>query len=99
MSYMFYKSSFNQSIDLWDVSKVENMKGMFNNSQFNQDTSLWNVNNIIASSIMFKNCPAPIPWWYSENAEEIRFKLKEKEVEELNIQLPVNSKTNSKVKI
>ena len=42
MSFMFYKSAFNQPIGNWNVSNVNTMESTFNNAgAFNQDLSGW----------------------------------------------------------
>ena len=55
MSYMFGSAStFNQSLDKWDVSKVTNMYGMFDSaSAFNQPIGYWNVARVTSMSYMF----------------------------------------------
>jgi surface protein len=40
---MFYGSQFQGDISKWDVSSVQNMRGMFNKSKFNGDISNWTV--------------------------------------------------------
>ena len=50
----FDKSSRDFSgIELWDVSNVEDMRGMFSNTDFNQDISSWDVSNVTNMSCMF----------------------------------------------
>ena len=44
-------------IELWDVSNVENMRGMFAYSLFNQDISSWDITNVKLAEDMFKNTP------------------------------------------
>jgi len=39
MSWMFYKSKFNNNISNWDVSNVTTMEGIFEKSVFNNDIS------------------------------------------------------------
>lgn len=47
-------SSFNQTIGLWNVSKVTNMNSMFYTAtSFNQNISSWNVSNVVAMQNMF----------------------------------------------
>ena len=42
MNTMFYRSSFNQDISAWDISKVESMYTMFfEASDFNQNLCAW----------------------------------------------------------
>ena len=53
---MFYNaSSFNQDISSWNVSNVQDMRGMFARAtSFNQDISSWDVRNVQNMSDMFK---------------------------------------------
>ena len=40
----FCASSFNQPLDLWNISNVEDMSDMFNGaSSFNQSLNKWNI--------------------------------------------------------
>ncbi len=56
---MFARSSFNQPIDNWDVSKVENMRQMFcENKVFNQSLASWNTNSLIYKDNMFTGATA-----------------------------------------
>jgi surface protein len=56
MSYMFYSQTlFNQPIDGWNVSNVQNMTFMFRNTTFNQPLSGWNVSNVTNMSVMFRS--------------------------------------------
>ena len=55
MSNIFLGSTYNQSLNSWDTSKVINMYSMFNSSGFNQNISIWNVSNVQNMSYMFKN--------------------------------------------
>ena len=41
------------SINIWDVSNVTNMRGLFSNSSFNGNISSWNVANVTNMSSMF----------------------------------------------
>ena len=45
MSYMFYNcKEFNQPLNNWDVSNVEDMSYMFYNcKEFNQPLNKWNI--------------------------------------------------------
>ena len=55
MSELFFqKSTFNENIGGWDVSKVENMYAMFYQaSAFNQDIGGWDVSKVIDMGGMF----------------------------------------------
>ena len=55
MSFMFYYcQDFNQPLDKWDVSNVEDMFRMFDNcKKFNQPLNSWNVSNVTNMSGMF----------------------------------------------
>ncbi|EAJ8747121.1 BspA family leucine-rich repeat surface protein [Campylobacter jejuni] len=59
MSELFKNSTRTDfsGIEKWDVSNVENMKGMFwFCERFNQDISSWDVSNVKNMSGMFYNC-------------------------------------------
>ena len=50
----FFAKSFNQPLNNWDVSNVENMFGMFCNAEsFNQPLNNWDVSNVIYMDEMF----------------------------------------------
>ena len=56
MSYMFagtssQKNPFNQPLNNWNVSAVNNMQEMFKNSNFNQDISSWKIYNLFWSNL------------------------------------------------
>ena len=55
MSAMFEgATSFNQSLDNWDVSNVERMSEMFEGAtSFNQPLNKWNVSNVKIMRWMF----------------------------------------------
>jgi len=54
MSYLFKDYEFNDDdISQWDVSRVNNMRGLFMNSNFQGDLSGWNVSNVRDMSGMF----------------------------------------------
>ncbi len=56
MKFMFRKSSFNQNLNRWDVSKVSNMNRMFLlASSFNGNVSNWDVGNVTRMTEMFKD--------------------------------------------
>ena len=49
-------SSFNQSLNSWDVGNVGIMNGMFSGaSSFNQPLDNWNVSNVATMAYMFQN--------------------------------------------
>jgi hypothetical protein len=51
-------SSFNQPLNDWDVSKVENMKYMFYGaSSFNQPLCDWKVEKVLVHRYIFNRCP------------------------------------------
>ena len=52
-------SSFNQSINHWDISNVQNIGFMFRDaSAFNQPLNNWNTSNVTSSSRMFRGASA-----------------------------------------
>ena len=55
MDGMFFKASaFNQPLDNWDVSNVENMFAMFYEArQFNQDLNSWDLARVVVLVAMF----------------------------------------------
>jgi len=57
MSCLFLRKNslndFDGNISNWNVSSVEDMKGMFAYSKFNQDISKWNVSNVETIYLMF----------------------------------------------
>jgi hypothetical protein len=55
MGRMFFDSSFNQNINTWNVSNVEDMVMMFRNTPFNQPLDNWNVANVSNMTRMFQN--------------------------------------------
>jgi surface protein len=49
--------NFNESLEYWDVSKVEDMSSMFEGcAKFNQPLTYWNVSRVIDMSSMFEGC-------------------------------------------
>ena len=51
--------SFNQDLNGWDVSNVENMDYMFSGAtSFNQDLSKWDVSNVSSMKGMFSDVVA-----------------------------------------
>jgi len=72
MGHMFYNTeSFNQNIDNWDVSKVNNMFKMFyETASFNQDISNWCVEQIPTLPTDFSTgCPL-LPEYHPNWGEE-----------------------------
>jgi surface protein len=67
---MFDNSHFNQDISEWDVSKVEHMDYFFINSKFSQDVSKWKPLSLTGAKDMFKDCPAPVPYWLDFDTSE-----------------------------
>ncbi|MCH8520071.1 MAG: DUF285 domain-containing protein, partial [Nanoarchaeota archaeon] len=54
MLLLFLGTSFNDSINYWDVSNVEEMRGMFYEaSSFNQDIGDWDVSSVTSMIDMF----------------------------------------------
>ena len=58
MSFMFYGcATFNQPLNSWDVSSVENTESMFNGARaFNQPLDSWKPANLKNQHRMFHNC-------------------------------------------
>ena len=49
-------SAFNQPLDNWDVSSVENMREMFRGAiSFNQNINNWNVSSVTSMFRLFLN--------------------------------------------
>ena len=72
MSSMFEDaSSFNQSIEHWDVSNVTDMSHLFSGAEsFNQPLEKWNVSNVTDMSRMFtgaKSFNQPLEKWNVSN--------------------------------
>ncbi|MEE1898439.1 BspA family leucine-rich repeat surface protein [Flavobacterium rakeshii] len=56
LSYMFFMSGINQSINNWDVSTITNMSYTFSNTYFfDQTLNNWDVSNVTDMSYMFRN--------------------------------------------
>ncbi len=57
MSYLFHSYNpdikFNEDIVYWDVSNVNNMRGMFYDTDFNQDIGSWDTSNVTDMYWMF----------------------------------------------
>jgi surface protein len=60
MNNMFWQNStFNQSLNSWDVSSVTDMFAMFfGASAFNQPLNSWNVSNVTRMTEMFRSATA-----------------------------------------
>ncbi|RYJ42768.1 BspA family leucine-rich repeat surface protein [Flavobacterium beibuense] len=67
LSYMFYMSGINQSINNWDVSTITNMSHIFFNAYyFDQPLNNWDVSNVTNMSYMFRGAIAfnqPLDNW------------------------------------
>ena len=48
-------TTFNQPLNNWNVSNVQNMSHMFENSRYNQPLDLWNTSNVNVFSFLFFN--------------------------------------------
>ncbi|OBV29363.1 hypothetical protein BKN38_06835 [Helicobacter sp. CLO-3] len=54
MSYIFFRTSFSENINDWNVSKVENMEGAFMEAlDFDQPLDKWDMRNVKSISYMF----------------------------------------------
>ena len=71
MSFMFYGcATFDQPLNSWDVSSVENTESMFNGARaFNQPLDSWKPANLKNQHRMFHNCES---FTYSLNDKEKR---------------------------
>lgn len=76
MFRMFQEAiAFNDPIDYWDVSSVENFRSMFSGNSdspnsFNQQLNSWNTSSAINMTGMFSHCPSfnqPIDNWDVSN--------------------------------
>ena len=76
-SLLFYHSSFNGDISLWNVSNGINFAGMFSNaSKFNKPIGKWNVSNAKFMNAMFSNARKfnqPIGHWNVSNVTNFDF--------------------------
>lgn len=76
-SLLFYHSSFNGDISLWNVSNGINFAGMFSNaSKFNKPIGKWNVSNAKFMNAMFSNASKfnqPIGKWDVSNVTNFDF--------------------------
>ena len=70
-----YTTSFNESIDHWDVSNIETMSTMFFQSGYNRDLSGWDVSNVTNMDNMFKDAYAfdqDLSGWDYSSVTDIR---------------------------
>ena len=69
-------SMFNQPLNDWNVSRVENMQSMFENCmKFNQPLNDWNISNVKNMRSMFKNCSMfnqPLNDWNVSRVENMQ---------------------------
>lgn len=76
-SLLFYHSSFNGDISLWNVSNGINFAGMFSNaSKFNKPIGEWDVSNAKFMNAMFSNASnfnKPIGKWDVSNVTNFDF--------------------------
>jgi len=72
MSAMFAHSLFNKEIGEWEVSSLENIKSMFSSSNFKKDISNWKPLNLESYLYAFKDCLAPIPYWFNYEDKDER---------------------------
>lgn len=76
-SLLFYHSSFNGDISLWNVSNGINFAGMFSNaSKFNKPIGDWDVSNAKFMNAMFSNASKfnkPIGKWNVSNVTNFDF--------------------------
>ena len=76
MSGMFYQAkSFNQPLEMWNVSNVTNMRWMFAGAKsFNQPLAKWNVTNVTNMSWMFSDADLfnqPLEAWNVSNVTDM----------------------------
>lgn len=74
-SYMFSgTTSFNQSINSWDVSHITDMNYMFSNSAYDQPLNNWNVSNVTNMTAMFQTAKfnQPINTWNVSNVTNMK---------------------------
>lgn len=76
LNSMFHNAtSFNQSIDHWDVSNITNMSGLFRGAKiFNQPLNNWNVSNVTNMSGLFdgaENFNQPLNNWNVSNVTDM----------------------------
>ncbi len=78
MSFMFYRSQFNQNINNWDVGNVKNMESMFSASTFDHSINDWNVSNVKNMKAMFHGSRfnSYINDWDVSNVEDMSYMFK-----------------------
>ena len=71
-----FKSTFNEDIRGWDVSKVTNMVAMFQGSAFNRAIGSWDVSKVTNMGNVFKDASAfnePIGSWDVSEVTDMRY--------------------------
>ena len=72
--------NFNQPLDKWDTSNVENMCRMFDDcKKFDQPLNSWNVSNVNYMSCMFLSAESfnqPLDKWNTKKVTNIEFMFK-----------------------
>lgn len=103
MRDMFDSAKFNGDISDWDVSKVESMDYFFISSKFSHDVSKWKPLSLRGAKDMFKDCPAPIPYWlnfdtsnHDDYSKQIQALIL---AHELNSMPSINKKNTKQIKI
>lgn len=92
MSQMFDSSQFNGNISQWDVGNVKNMNLMFLRSSFKGNLSQWKPTSVKFLKQMFTDCAITLPYWYSDNPEEVQFFLQKQQLNKnLQIELPLHN--------
>ena len=68
--------SFNQPLNNWDVSNVENMVDMFVSAiSFNQDINMWDDTKANTEDMFFNSGMKTLPEWYDERGYSDDYKL------------------------
>ncbi|MFV0590677.1 MAG: BspA family leucine-rich repeat surface protein [Draconibacterium sp.] len=71
---MFYGAeNFTGYVNHWDVSTIEDMRGMFCTTSFNDSVANWNVENVIDMGHLFRDSPfnKPIGKWKVGKVEQM----------------------------